>query len=217
MLNTKKILSLLSKQEKIRAIYLLILILIMALIDMIGIASIMPFIALLTNPETINTNGLLNFVYKKSNIFGIDSEQDFLILTGFIVFFLLIISISVKALTTYFQSRYVRYCEYSLSKRLTERYIYQPYSWFLNRNSSILGKTILSETGNVISRGLSPTLSLITNILVALALFVLLVYVNPTLTLIVALTVSLFYVAVSIILRKLLNKSLKKIFLINSY
>ncbi len=212
MLNTEKILSILSRQERIRAIYLLILILAMALIDMLGIASIMPFIALLTNPETINTNGILNFVYKKSNIFGIESERDFLILVGFIVFFLLIISIFVKALTTYIQSRYVRYCEYSLSKRLTEKYIYQPYSWFLNRNSSILGKTILSETGNVISRGLSPTLSLISNIIVALTLFLMLLYVNPMLTLIVAATVSLFYVTVYILLRKLLNKVAKKNF-----
>ena len=62
MLNINKILYILSKEERRRALYLLILILCMALIDMLGVASIMPFIALLTNPETITTNNILNFL-----------------------------------------------------------------------------------------------------------------------------------------------------------
>ena len=68
MLNTKKLLFILSKEERKRGAFLFILILIMAFIDMLGIASIMPFIALLTNPEIINTNEILNFAYKIINI-----------------------------------------------------------------------------------------------------------------------------------------------------
>ena len=67
--------------------YLFILILFMALIDMIGIASILPFIALLTNPEVINTNNILNFLYKKVSVYGVTNDQDFLILVGILVFF----------------------------------------------------------------------------------------------------------------------------------
>ena len=77
MLNTKKLLFILSKEERKRGAFLFILILIMAFIDMLGIASIMPFIALLTNPEIINTNEILNFAYKKGSAFGINNEQDF--------------------------------------------------------------------------------------------------------------------------------------------
>ena len=62
MLNTQKILFILSRKERRRGVYLFILILFMALVDMLGIASIMPFIALLTNPEIINTNDILNFI-----------------------------------------------------------------------------------------------------------------------------------------------------------
>ena len=215
MLGTKKIFYILSKKERIGAVYLLILVLAMALIDMLGIASIMPFIALLTNPEIINTNTLINFAYQKANIIGIKNEQEFLISVGIFVFLLLITSIAIKALTTYFQTRYIKLCEYSLSKRLMERYLYQPYSWFLNRNSSYIGKTILSETGNVIGKGLSPMISLISNIIVTLTLFIMLLYVDPILTLIVAITVSLFYSLIFILIRKLLNKIAKKNFKAN--
>ena len=122
MLNTKKLLFILSKKERNRGALLFILILSMALIDMLGIASIMPFIALLTNPEIINTNEFLNFSYKKVSAFGVEDEQDFLILVGIVVFCLLITSIAIKALTTYFQSKYIRYCEFSLSKVGFEQY-----------------------------------------------------------------------------------------------
>ncbi len=215
MLGTKKIFYILSRKERIGAVYLLIMVLVMALIDMLGIASIMPFIALLTNPEIINTNSFINFAYQKASIIGIKNEHEFLIAVGVFVFSLLIISISFKALTTYFQTRYIKLCEYSLSKRLMERYLYQPYSWFLNRNSSYIGKTILSETSNVIGKGLSPMISLISNIIVTFTLFIMLLYVDPILTMIVAITVSGFYVLVFILIRKLLNKVAKKNFKAN--
>jgi len=210
MLNTKKILFILSREERRRGVYLFILILFMALIDMLGIASIMPFIALLTNPEIIYTNDILNFLYKKVSVHGVKNEQDFLILAGTLVFFILIVSIAIKAITSYFQSKYIRYCEYSLSKRLFERYLYQPYSWFLNQNSSYIGKSILSETGNVISRGLNPALSLLSNIIIFFTLFFMLLYVNTKLTLLMAATVSSFYLIVYLLIRRLLNKIGKK-------
>ena len=212
MLNIEKIFIILSRKERIRSVYLLLLIISMALIDMIGIASVMPFIALLTNPEIITSNKIINFAYQKSGIFGVDDEQSFLILTGFFVFFLLIISIIVKALTAYFQSRYIKYCEYSLSKRLIKKYIYQPYSWFLNQNSSEIGKTILSETSNVIGKGLGPAISLTTNAIVTLTLVMMLLYVDTKLTLIVAISVGLFYMIFYLLIRKLLSKVAKKNF-----
>ena len=60
ILNLKKILSLLSAQEKNKFFLLLILVFIVAVIDTIGVASILPFIAVLTNPEIIETNSFLN-------------------------------------------------------------------------------------------------------------------------------------------------------------
>ena len=87
MLNTKKIFFILSRKERRNGAYLFILILFMALVDMLGIASIMPFIALLTSPEIINTNDILNFLYKKVSVYGVKNEQDFLIVVGILVFF----------------------------------------------------------------------------------------------------------------------------------
>ena len=215
MQNLKKLSYLLSSEERLRVILLLFMILAMALIDMLGIASIMPFIAILANPELIETNNILNYIYKIATNFGIKTEKQFLIVLGVFVFLLLITSISFKALTLYFQTRFIKMCQFNIATRLVKLYLYQPYSWFLNRNSATLGKTILSEVGNVVGKGLTPMMNLITNIVITFAIFVLLILVEPKLAGIVLLTMCTFYGLVYKFNRNLLTKIGKEVFLAN--
>jgi hypothetical protein len=51
----KKIRLLLTKKEYRQAIFILFLTFIMSFMDMIGVASILPFITILTNPNLIST------------------------------------------------------------------------------------------------------------------------------------------------------------------
>ena len=170
-----KISNLLSRVERRRAFFLLIMILLMALLDALGVASIMPFIAVLTNPDLIETNILINKVYKYLNAFGVNTNQEFLFVLGLLVFFILVFSLIFKAFLTYMQLSFTSMCEYGLSKRMTESYLNQPYSWFLGRHSADLGKTILSEVGLMISKGLKPLMNLITYGTIAFAILVLLI------------------------------------------
>ena len=166
----KKFLYLLSSHEKKLACLLFIMTLIMALLDMIGVASILPFIAVLTNPEIIQTNNILNNMFVFSKRIGVENNQHFLIVLGFLVFTLLIISLAFKACTTYAQMRFAQMREYSIGKRLVEGYLHQSYSWFLNRHSADFGKIILSEVNKVIFNGLYPLMDMIAKGLIAIAL-----------------------------------------------
>jgi len=49
--------------------------LVMALLDMVGVASIMPFMAVLANPGLVETNALLNSTFTAANRFGITTTQ----------------------------------------------------------------------------------------------------------------------------------------------
>jgi ABC-type bacteriocin/lantibiotic exporter with double-glycine peptidase domain len=216
MQNLKKLSSILLKKDRFRAIILLGMILIMSLIDMAGVASILPFIALLTNPEIIETNVFLSNVYQASKSFGIENGQQFLIATGFFVFILLITSILFKGLTTYTQILYVQRCEYNIAMRLLKSYLYQPYSWFLNQNSSILGKSILTESNVVVNRVLAPLINLISNSFIVVTLFILLFVTEPKLTTIAFLTISLFYGLVIMFNLHFVKKLGKQVFEANS-
>jgi ABC-type multidrug transport system fused ATPase/permease subunit len=182
----KKLLFLLSFDERKQAALLLLMILIMAFLDMIGVASILPFMAVLTNPSLIETNVILNYMFKFSNIFGVENNQQFLFVLGIAVFIILVTSLIFKALTTYIQVRFVQMREYSIGKRLVEGYLHQPYSWFLSRNSAELGKNILSDVGQIIGGGINPAMEIIAKGTVVIAITTLLIIAEPKLALIVA-------------------------------
>ena len=65
----KKLLFLLNANELKKLCFLLIMILIMALLEMIGVASVLPFMAILANPDIVETNNILKTIlYKKKEI-----------------------------------------------------------------------------------------------------------------------------------------------------
>lgn len=183
----KKLLDLLTPHERKRVGLLFGMILVMAMLDMLGVASIMPFMAVLTNPELVETNVILRTAYAASSRFGVDTPEQFLFALGILVFVLLCSSLAFKAFTTYAQLRFTMMREYSIGKRLVEGYLHQPYSWFLGCNSADLGKTILSEVSQVVGRGITPMMNLIAQGVVTLALLMLLIVVDPKLALIVGL------------------------------
>lgn len=205
-----KILYLLTPYERKQAGVLIGLILIMALLDMIGVASILPFMAVLTNPSLIETNIILNTMFQALSIFGVENNQQFLVALGFLVFVLLIVSLSFKAVTTYAQVRFIQMCEYNIGKRLLEAYLYQPYSWFLNHNSSDLGKTILSEVSQVVGGGIRAYIDLIAKSLIVIALITLLIIVDPKLAFIISLILGGAYLLIFYFIRAFLDKIGKK-------
>ena len=174
----------------------------MAFIEMLGLASILPFIGMLSNPDILNTNKYLVEIFNYMKNFGIDSENEFIFFLGIVVFILLIISLIFKASTTYLQVRFNSMCQYNIGRRIIEGYLNKSYSWFLNRNSAELGKNILTEVSTVVGNGLSPLLNLIVQSIMSLTILTLLIIVNPKLALIIGLILCLAYV---IVYKSLLN------------
>ena len=183
MLKLKKIFDIFSLQEKKQAFYLFLLILIMAFFDVLGVASIMPFISVLANPKLIETNNILAYLYFKSNFFGVNTINQFLFFLGIAVFILLLTSLSVRAITYYAQIRFALMREFTISKKLTESYLRQPYTWFLKKHSADLSKNVLSEVSQVIDKTIVPIINLLVNSIVALALFILLIIIDLKLAL----------------------------------
>ena len=96
----KKFFYLLTVQERKSAGLLLIMIIIMAFLDTLGVASILPFMAVFTNPSIVEANYIFNFIYEFSkDSFCVKYKQEFFLFLGFFVFLLLVFSLSFKSLT----------------------------------------------------------------------------------------------------------------------
>jgi ATP-binding cassette, subfamily B, bacterial PglK len=196
----KKLLELLTTAERKHAGLLLGMIIVMAFLDMLGVASILPFMAVLANPDLVQNNAVLSIMFTTSRHIGIHTTEQFLFALGVLVFVLLVTSLAFKAFTTYAQIRFAMLREYSIGKRLVQGYLHQPYSWFLNRHSADLGKNILSEVSAVINGGMTPLMTLMAQSMVALALLVLLLVVDPKLALSVGVVLIVAYAGIFLVM-----------------
>lgn len=172
----RKIFELLDPYERRRAYVLLGLILVLGFVEMLGVASIMPFMAVVGDPEIITTNFYLKSIYDR---FGFQTYNRFFVFLGAVVFVVLVTSLLLSALTHWVLFRFTQMCNYRISTRLLKSYFYRPYVWFLNQHSADLGKTVLNEVNQLTLLAIMPSMTIVARAVVASFLLVLIVLVEP--------------------------------------
>jgi len=181
-----KILALLSPRERKTGALVLGMMLALALLETAGVASVMPFLAVLGNPELVETNAALAWLYEQG---GFESVDRFLFALGVGALVMVVGSALFRILTTYAINRWTQMRRYSIGERLLATYLRQPYEFFLNRNSADLSKSILSEVDELVDKVFRPLMNAVAYSLVAIVLVGFLVWLNPVLATIVALVV----------------------------
>jgi ATP-binding cassette subfamily C protein len=197
-----KTLSLFSRSERRQLPWLLIASIVMAFLEVIGIASVMPFLALVANPNSLQTNSFLRRTYE---IGGFSSARHFMFFAGASVLGLLIVTNGFTAFTTWMLYRFSWLRNHSLSCRLLRKYLFEDYSFFLMKNSTDLSANILSEIAQVTNGILVPGITMIAKAIVAAAIIGLLVCVNPLVAALLSLLLGGAYTLVYILFRKRLT------------
>ena len=199
MLDTlRKLYDILSPAERRKSYLLFFMMLAMGLFEAVGAVSVMPFVAVVANPDLVNTNPWLNAVY--TNL-GFADEQAFLIFLGGVLLALICISLAFKALTHYAIARFVQMRNYHISVRLFEGYLAQPYTWFLGRHSADLAKRILGEVHNLVRKALQPFMELVANFIVALCIIAVVVLADPVVALTAVAILGVLYGLIYFVLR----------------
>lgn len=199
----RKTLSLLTKKEKKRGLLVLMMVIIMAVFETLGVASIMPFLTVLGNPEAVETNLYLKSIYL---YFDFQNKQQFLIALGVLAFSLVVFSAIFRIFTTYAINRYTQMRLHTLSERLLETYLRQPYSFFLGRNTGDMAKSILSEINQLIANVLKPAMDGIAYLFVTVALISFLVINDLKLALIVGATIGGSYLIIFLMIQKYIKQ-----------
>lgn len=169
----RKIFELFDLRERRRFAVLVLLVMAMGLFDVLGVASVLPFLAVVSNPAVIGESAWLSWFRDLS---GVVTTTGFMMVLGFTVFVFVLVTTIFRALTFYALTRFTKMRMVSLATRLMEVYLSQPYIWFLGRHSSDLGKTILSEVNLVVNGPITAAMRLLANG-VMLALLVLFLFV----------------------------------------
>jgi ABC-type multidrug transport system fused ATPase/permease subunit len=171
----RKVLALFDRRERLQLLKLFCLMVAVALIQTVGVASVLPFMSVVSDPGIIHRSEWLQRVY---TLGGFDTDRAFLVFTGVLVLALMALANGASAFEHHLVSHFVWGKQHTLSVRLLRKYLEAPYTFFLDHNTSALSKNILSEVSEVVNNVLLPGLRVLAQLLVVLCFLTLLVLVD---------------------------------------
>ena len=152
-----------------------------AVFEVIGVASVIPFLTLVGDPDAATRNPQLAAI---RSVLGLADDRSFLLAAGFVALTAILTTSLVNAALTYAQLLYTNFVGYSFARRLLSAYVGREKLFFARANSAELAKNVLSETDRLVMGVLTPTLVLVSRAAAALAVVVFLLAYQPRLAVI---------------------------------
>lgn len=174
----RAVLRLLSRRERWQMAFIFLFMLPNALLQVAGVASVMPFIAVLAQPELVQSNAVLARLH---TFIGAPPLSYFLATLAGAALLLLILSNALAAFTTWLIVRFGYMRAHGLSHRLLSIYLSQDYGFFLRRNPSDLTKNVINEVNVLVTGYLIPMLNMVANSVVVVAILIMLMVIDPLL------------------------------------
>lgn len=199
----RKVWALFTPAEQRRASAMLVLVVAMAVVETLGVVSIMPFLSVLGRPAVIHENRFLQAAYAH---WQFPDERIFIIALGVVSITIVVASSLFKTVTLHALNRFVHLERHSISARLLSRYLRQPYEFFLTRNSSVLGKNLLSEVDQLLFELIQPLSQLFAQGAIVLAMALLIFLYDPVTAICIVLLLGALYGAIYGLVRKRLTR-----------
>ncbi len=166
----------LQPKERVNVTILLFLMLIGVCLETLGIGLVIPTLAIFSEHNIAEKypaiRPLLQFL-------GNPNSNTLLIGGVLLLFVVYLFKAVYLGLLAWAQNRFISNVEARLSLHLFTIYLRQPYAFHLQQNSALLIQNVITEVGVFTNNVLTPTLQLITESLVILALCIMVVSVEP--------------------------------------
>jgi ATP-binding cassette subfamily C protein len=162
---------------------LLLLLVLQAFLDGIGIGLVAPYIAAIGDANLILSN---HWFMKINEYVGINSKGELIIYLSVVLFCFFAIKNIITIIISYFQSRLIFSKRAEQSTRLFNIYMNVPYSYHLDHNTAEFTRNIGYESTNVYGF-VQSFLRLLSNILLAVAIVIVLMFTDWKIVLVVSL------------------------------
>lgn len=193
----KKLNTILTKRQKNRIIILIIMIVIGALLETLGISLIVPVVGAIIEKDALTENRLIVMI---NSFLRIDNINTFVIVMIIIMITVFIVKNLYMLCMYYVQYSFISNNQYRISRDLLQVYLNRPYEFYLNTNTSDILRTVYSDTTGVFSL-LLQCIQLVTELTVALCLCAGLMVVDFQMTVILAVILGGTTVIISLLLK----------------
>jgi ABC-type multidrug transport system fused ATPase/permease subunit len=156
---------LLTTRQRKQFYVLQLLVVMMAVGEIIGVASIAPFMALIGDMSLLHQDNLIAKLYQVS---GVDTAEQFTFLLGVTVLVLLTLSASVSMLTIWRLSLFATKTGSEIAGRLYQHYMQQDWLFHASSSSAQLTKQIANEAQRVTLSVLLPLMRMNASLVLAI-------------------------------------------------
>ncbi len=178
----------LNKKRKFQFFVYLILLVISSFAEVISLASVIPLLSVLSEPERIFNLSIVNSIASK---FYITSAENIRLPITLVFGVIVILCGFIRLLNLWFSLKLAASVGYDLSSRIFKKIINRPYLEYLNSGDSI--SIVNTEITSVVYGIIIPQLSLLSSLIIGIFLFITLVVINLKATLISAVLIFSFY------------------------
>lgn len=195
----KDLFSLLSNKQRKNFYILQFLVILMAFTELLGIASIAPFMALVGDPSLLQNENIYSKLYQLS---GIENPVDFIFVAGCSVLLMLALSTIVSMLTTWRLALYGANVGTELADRLYDYYMQQSWLFHASSSSAQLTKQVSTEANRISVGIIQPLMNLNAKLVLALFISISIFIYNPIIALVGISAFVLSYMLMYKIVRK---------------
>jgi len=144
--------------------------------EIIGIGAIMPFMAVVIDPTIIHENIYISYIY---NLLSLEDQDELVLFFGLSMMAVILISNISQILINWGVIYFSNNQSYKLSVKLLNRYLEQPYSFFLNKNTSEMTKNIISEVNRSMIGAVLQALVVVSKSVIIVFICLLLAFIDP--------------------------------------
>jgi len=163
-------------RHRIKLVVLMCFFLFSALVQIVGVASIAPFITILSNQSLIHQNEALSFLYR---LFDFDNNKQFIIAFAAASLGMIILSNGISALTLWLLLKFSVLVGGDLQRKLYSNFLHREYIFHKTTNYNKSISMISQETPRFVYMVLQPFLLLVSNLCVAVIILLGLLLINP--------------------------------------
>ena len=200
----KHLFSLLTSRQRRQFFALQILVVFMAVAETAGVASIIPFMALVGNMGQLQQDTFIAQIYQAS---GVNSETQFLFLLGFGVLGMLFIATLISSYTIWTLSMFSNKIGAEIADRLYTHYLKQGWLFHASGSSALLTKKIAIESMRVTTGILLPLMHVNAKTILALLMISSIFIYDPMVAIIIFSIFALAYSVLFTVVRMRLQKN----------
>ena len=200
----KHLFSLLTSRQRRQFFALQILVVFMAVAETAGVASIIPFMALVGNMSQLQEDTFIAQIYQTS---GVNSETQFLFLLGFGVLGMLFIATLISSYTIWTLSMFSNKIGAEIADRLYTHYLKQGWLFHASGSSALLTKKIAIESMRVTTGILLPLMHVNAKTILALLMISSIFIYDPMVAIIIFSIFALAYSVLFTVVRMRLQKN----------